>query len=133
LNDGPNAGKSAVAYGSVQAPFGWVANGPPTQLGLNGPNTAPFLAGNPAFRMYVRTTQSGYGSVVFTTPAYIASWPFVYVTVTCSLSPDTLVMSCSTRTPTSFTRLLQCGSTFYMANAVTTPTGCLEVHLKVAT
>jgi hypothetical protein len=100
------------------------------QLGLTSAGTTPFLVGNTDFKMYIRLSTTNYGLIFFTTPVYTASSSFTWLAPTCSLNPDTLVIGCATSTGLS--RFLQCGSSFYMASAATTPGGCVEVHLKVA-
>jgi hypothetical protein len=88
------------------------------------------MSANSDYKMYIRMSTSSYGVVFFTTSVYVASSSYSWAVVTCSLDPDTLVMGCSTSG--GFTRFLQCGSNFYMANPTTTPGGCAEVQLQVA-
>lgn len=129
LADGSNVGKSLVISGSALAyVFVWANGVGPRTLGLPAAGGQPFVENSDTYKMYVRLSTTSYGVVFFTTPAYVASSAFTWAPVSCSVDAETLVMSCSTP---NLMRFLQCGSTIYMANANTTPGGCVEVHLKV--
>ncbi|KAK3331603.1 hypothetical protein B0T19DRAFT_482069 [Cercophora scortea] len=132
MADGANAGKAASIGGSAPAyTFIWSSSQLPTSLTLTSAGTVPFMTSNAVYKMYVRASTTAYGLVFFTTSSYVSTTSYLWLPVTCSLAPTTLVMSCSTST-NNLTRFLQCGSNFYMANPTTTPGGCIEVHLKVS-
>ncbi|KAK0708430.1 hypothetical protein B0H67DRAFT_556916 [Lasiosphaeris hirsuta] len=131
LQDGPNAGKALVTSSSAPSyTFVWSSSGAPSGIGLASAGTAPYLLIDSSYKMYVRLSTSTYGVVFWTTPSYVASSSYSWVTLACIL--DVLGNFTCTSSSNNLNRFLQCGSNIYMANPTTTPGGCVEVHLKGA-
>ncbi|KAK1750451.1 hypothetical protein QBC47DRAFT_418203 [Echria macrotheca] len=105
--------------------------------GASTPNDPTFIFGQPAltlasdtsYGLYIRMSTSSYGVMFITTPSYITTTAYTWVTPTCSVEPGTQKLTCTTGTY-ALTHFWQCNGVMYMANTANTPGGCAEVHLK---
>ncbi len=125
--DGANAGKSVVlvASGATYTLSG-TASGTTASLRLDA--GALSLLSESTYGAYVRLSTTSYGIIFMATQSYVSSSAYTFLPLTCTVDPSTLLASCSTTS--GLTRFLSCNAYLYFANPSTTPSGCVELHLK---
>jgi len=122
-SDSVNAGKYLSIVGVPPAYTVSMANSAASsyKFALPASGGRMSLSDWPTHELYIRMSTNSYGLAFLTTASYTSTTAYTWQKATCSVTPETLEISC---TAGSFKKFMQCGIYTYMSDGVL-PGGCI--------